>query len=60
MKHLYQHGVLATGTILDTRRDFPANLKNGKQWAKGKARGTMRWQWDVPCLANNRPFKLWL
>ena len=60
MKHLYQHGVLATGTILDTRRDFPANLKNGKQWAKGKARGAMRWQWDVPCLANNRPFKLWL
>ncbi|XP_015774860.1 PREDICTED: piggyBac transposable element-derived protein 3-like [Acropora digitifera] len=51
MKHLFQHGVLATGTILDTRRDFPANLKNGKQWGKGKARGTMRWQRDVPCLA---------
>ena len=30
-KHLFQHGVLTTGTILDTRRDFPANLKNGKQ-----------------------------
>lgn len=38
MKHLFQNGVLVTVTILDTRRDFPANLKNGKQWGKGKAR----------------------
>ena len=30
-KHLFQRGVLTTGTILVTRRDFPANLKNGKQ-----------------------------
>ena len=48
MKHLFQHGVLATGTILDTRTDFQANLKNGKQWAKGKARGNMHWQRHVP------------
>ena len=50
MKHLFQHGVIATGTILDTRKDFPANLKKGSKWGKGKARGSMRWQRDPPCL----------
>ena len=38
-KHLFAHGVAATGTILKTRRDFPVNLNNGKQWAKGKDMG---------------------
>ncbi|WP_459806264.1 hypothetical protein, partial [Herbidospora sp. RD11066] len=42
-KDLFARAVPATGTILETRRDFPVNLKNGKQWAKGKARGSMRW-----------------
>ena len=51
MKHLFQNGVPATGAILDTRRDFPANIKNGKQWGKGKARGSMRWERVPPCLA---------
>lgn len=51
-KHLFQHGVLiTTGTIWDTRRDFPANLKNGKQWAKGKERGNMGCERDSPVLA---------
>ena len=50
-KHLFQLGVLTTGTILVTRRDFPANLKNGKQWAKGNERGNMRWERDPPVLA---------
>ena len=41
-KHLFEHGVqITTGTIWSTRKDFPANLKNGKQWVKGKERGNM-------------------
>ena len=31
-KHLFEHGTLLTSTILDTRRDFPASLKKGKEW----------------------------
>ena len=50
-KDLFACGVAATRTILETRRDFPVNLKNGKQWAKGKDRGSMRWERDPPCLA---------
>ena len=49
-KHLFQRGILTTGTILDTKRDFPPNLKNGKQWAKGRARGSMRWERVPPVL----------
>ena len=50
-KDLFTRGVFATGTIMETRRDFPANLKNSKQWAKGRDRGSMRWERDPPCLA---------
>ena len=50
-KDLFARGVGATGTIVETRRDFPVNLKGGKQWAKGKDRGSMRWERDPPCLA---------
>ena len=49
-RDLFDNGVLATGTILDSRRSFPAALKNSKQWAKGKERGCMRWVRDPPCL----------
>ena len=50
-KHLFQQRTLFTGTILENRKDFPASLKNGKQWAKGKPRGTMHWERDPPVLA---------
>ena len=50
-KDLFAQGVAATGTVMDTRRDFPAGLKNSKEWAKGKNRGDMRWERDPPCLA---------
>ena len=50
-KDLFACGVAATGTALETRRDFPVNLKNGKEWAKNKDRGSMRWERDRPCLA---------
>ena len=49
-KDLFDRGVLATGTILETRRSFPATLKNSKEWAKGKERGCMRWVRNPPCL----------
>ncbi|XP_015769863.1 PREDICTED: piggyBac transposable element-derived protein 4-like [Acropora digitifera] len=49
--HLYERGILYTGTILETRRDFPASLKGGKEWAKKKDRGAMRWERDPPVLA---------
>ncbi|KAL9952183.1 hypothetical protein ACROYT_G039398 [Oculina patagonica] len=50
-KDLFDRGVAATGTILENRRDFPVNLKNSKQWAKEKDRGSLRWERDPPCLA---------
>ena len=50
-KDLYARGVGATGTIRDNRRDFPANMKDSKAWAKGKNRGSVRWGRDPPCLA---------
>lgn len=49
-KDLFAQGVPATGTVLESRRDFRANLKNSKQWAKRKVRGTMQWDRDPPCL----------
>ena len=50
MKHLFQHGVTATGTILQKRKDMLEHFKKGTEWGKNKARGTMRWQRDPPCL----------
>ena len=49
-KHLYDQGVVATGTILDSRCSFPRALKNSKAWAKGQEQGSMRWVRDPPCL----------
>ena len=50
-KDLYNQGVLATGTTMETRRDFPDSLKKSKEWAKGQERGSMRWERVSPCLA---------
>ena len=50
-RHLYERGILYTGTILETRRDFPASLKGSKEWAKKKARGAMPPERDPPVLA---------
>ena len=49
-KHLYDQGVVATGTILDSRCSFPRALKKNKEWAKGRERGSMRRVRDPPCL----------
>ena len=48
-RHLYERGILYTGSILKSGRDFPASLKGGKEWAKKKPRGAMRWEKDPPC-----------
>ena len=58
-KHLFQQGTLFTGTILENRKDFPASLKNGKQWAKGQPRGTMRWERDPLSLQCNGRTTRW-
>ena len=50
-KNSFSHAIPATGTIIETRRNFPATLKNSKAWAKGKERGAMPWERDTPCLA---------
>ena len=50
-KDLFAQGTAATGTIMETRKDFPASLKNSKRWARGKEKGAMRWERDPPCLA---------
>ena len=50
-KDLFARGVPATGTIRETRRDFPPGLKNSKEWAKGLNRGDIRWERDPPCLS---------
>ena len=50
-KTLFTQGTPATGTVIETRRGFPLALKNGKEWARKKERGSMRWEWDAPVLA---------
>ena len=50
MKNLFQHGVITTGTTLQTMRDMLEDFKKGSEWGKEKARGTMRWQRDSPSL----------
>ena len=44
VRHLYERGILYTGTILETRQDFSASLKGGEKWAKNKHKGAMRWE----------------
>ena len=43
-KDMFARGVSATGTILESRRDFPVNLKSSKHWAKRKVRCSMLWE----------------
>ena len=50
-KDMFARGVSATGTILESRRDFPVNLKSSKHWAKRKVRCSMLWERDSSRLA---------
>ena len=49
--HLYEREILYTGTIIETRQDFPASMKGGKECPKKNSRGAMRWERDPPVLA---------
>ena len=51
IKDLFGLGTPACGTTCENRRGFPLSMKNGKQWARKKARGSMRWKRDGCCLA---------
>ena len=59
VKDLFQVLIPATGTAAENRRGFPETMKKGQQWARRKARGSMRWERDGVCLAqqwkDNRP-----
>lgn len=51
LNDLYLLGTPACGTVTENRKGFPVSLKNGKQWAKKKVRGEMRWVREGNCLA---------
>ena len=59
VQDLFKLEILACGTTSENRRGFPLSMKNGKKWAKGKERGSMRWEREGGCLAlqwlDNRP-----
>ena len=46
VRHLYERGILYTGTIIETRRDLPASLKVAKSEQKRNLGGAMRWESD--------------
>ena len=51
VQDLWEVGIPACGTAAENRRGFPVSMKNGKDWAKGKDRGNMRWHREGVCLA---------
>ena len=59
VQDLFKMEIPACGTASENRRGFPQSMKNGKQWAKGKERGSMRWEREGVYLAlqwlDNRP-----
>ena len=48
---LYAQNSPACGTVMENCKGFPVSVKNGKQWAKGKPRGDMRWKRKGSCLS---------
>ena len=59
VKDLFGLMTPATGTVFEKRRGFPDAMKNGKEWANGERRGSLRWVRDGVCLVlqwkDNRP-----
>ena len=59
VKDLFQGLIPATGTAAENRRGFPESMKKGQEWARRKDRGSIRWERDGVCLAqqwkDNRP-----
>lgn len=48
---LSRFGTPACGTITENRKGLPIEIKNGKNWAKSKERGSMRWIRNGNCLS---------
>ncbi|KXJ06058.1 PiggyBac transposable element-derived protein 4 [Exaiptasia diaphana] len=40
---LFHLGLPSCGTAAENRREFPDSMKRGKEWARRKDRGSMRW-----------------
>lgn len=59
VKDLFLAGTPSTGTAAENRKGFPDSMKKGSEWAKKLDRGSMRWERDGVCLAqqwkDNRP-----
>ena len=59
VQDLFKMEIPACGTAAENRCSFPQSMKNAKQWAKGRERGSMRWEREGVCLAllwlDNRP-----
>lgn len=59
VKDLFHTNIPSFGTAAENRRAFPEAMKKGKEWARIKERGEMRWVRDNNCLAlqwiDNRP-----
>ena len=48
---LYAQNSPACGTVMENRKGLLVSMKNGKQWAKGKPRGEMRWKGEGSYLS---------
>ena len=59
LKGFFGLGIPSCGTAAENRRGFLDSMKKGKEWARRKDRGKMRWVRDAECLAlqwkDNRP-----
>lgn len=51
VKDLFLVGTPSTGTAAENRKGFPDSMKKGSEWAKKLDRGSMRWERDGVCLA---------
>lgn len=56
---LFSLGLPSCGTAAENRKSFPDSMKKGKEWARRKERGTMRWDREGEVLPlqskDNRP-----
>ena len=51
LKDLFAQGTPSCGTVTENRKGFPNSMKQGKNWAKKRERGEMRWKREGQCLA---------
>lgn len=51
IKDLFDLKIPSCGTSAENRRAFPESMKKGKEWARGRERGAMRWVRENELLA---------